>query len=82
MIPILKKGKNKSKAESYRPISLTSSVGKTNETPHRHKTYAAPWDITPDQAACRQNRSTEDQIACISQAIEDAFQDKKYTLSV
>ena len=31
MIPILKKGKNKTKASSYRPISLTSCIVKTME---------------------------------------------------
>ena len=31
MIPILKKGKNKSRANSYRPISLTSCLGKLME---------------------------------------------------
>ena len=31
MIPILKRGKDKSKAESSRPISLTSCVGKLME---------------------------------------------------
>ena len=31
MIPILKRDKDKSKAESYRPISLTSCVGKLME---------------------------------------------------
>ena len=37
--------------------------------------------ITPE-AAFRQDRSTEDQITYIAQAIEDAFQDKKHTLAV
>ena len=31
MVPILKRGKNKTKAPSYRPISLTSCVCKTME---------------------------------------------------
>ena len=31
VIPVLKPGKNKSKAESYRPISLTSQIGKLME---------------------------------------------------
>ena len=33
--------------------------------------------IKPEQAAFRPNRSTEDQGTYVSQAIEDAFQDKK-----
>ena len=31
IIPVLKPGKNKSKVESYRPISLTSQIGKLIE---------------------------------------------------
>ena len=31
VIPVIKPGKNKSKAESYRPISLTSQIGKLME---------------------------------------------------
>ena len=38
--------------------------------------------ITPEEAVFRQDRSTENQITYISQAIEDAFQDKKHTLAV
>ena len=85
MIPILKRGKDKSKAESYRPISLTSCVGKLME--HLINTRLM-WhledkkQITPEQAAFRQDRSTEDQINYISQTIEDASQDKKHTLAV
>ena len=63
MIPILKRGKDKSKAESYRPISLTSCVGKLME---RLINTRLMWQlgnkkhITPEQAAFRQDRSTED----------------------
>ena len=85
MIAILKRGKDKSKAESYRPISLTSCVGKLME---RLINTRLMWHlenkkhITPEQAAFTQDRSTEDQITYIAQAIEDAFQDKKHTLAV
>ena len=85
MIPILKRGKDKSKAESYRPISLISCVGKLME---RLINTRLVWyleekkHITPEQAAFRQDRSTENQITYIAQAIEHAFQDKKHTLAV
>ena len=85
MIPILKRAKDKSQAESYRPISLTSCVGKLME---RLINTRLMWHledkkhITPEQAAFRQDRSTEDQITYIAQAIEGAFQDKKHTLAV
>ena len=85
MIPILKRGKNKSKAESYQPISLTSCVGKLME---RLINTRLMWHledkkhITPEQAAFRQDWSAEDKITYIPQSIEDAFQGKKHTLAV
>ena len=85
MIPVHKKGKDRAKAESYRPISLTSCTGKLME---RLINTRLMWHledkqhISPEQAAFRQNRSTEDQITYIAQAVEDAFQDKKHTLAV
>ena len=84
MIPILKKGKNKSKALSYRPISLTSCVCKTME---RIINQRMQWHlesqktIVPEQAGFRQYRSTEDQTTHLSQVIEDAFQAKKVVLA-
>ena len=56
MIPILNRGKDKSKAESYRPISLTSWVGKLTK---RLINIRLMWHlenkkhITPEQAAFR-----------------------------
>ena len=38
--------------------------------------------INPEQAAFRQNRSSEDQVTYLTQAIEDSFQEKKHTLAV
>ena len=85
MIPILKKGKDKTKAESYRPISLTSCLGKLMESMvnarlmwHLEEKQA----ISPEQAAFRQHRSTEDQVTYLSQSIEDAFQEGNNTLAV
>ena len=85
MIPILKRGKDKSKAESYRPISLTSCAGKLME---RLINTRFMWHLenkkhtTPEQAAFRQDRSTEAQFTYIAQAIDDVFKDKKHTLAV
>ena len=85
MIPVHKAGKDKSKAENYRPISLTSCMGKLME---RLINTRLMWHletkqlIKPEQAAFRPNRSTEDQVTYVSQAIEDAFQDKKHALVV
>ena len=84
MIPILKKGKNKAKAVSYRPISLTSCVCKTMEriVNQRMQWYLETERIiAPEQAGFRQYRSTEDQTTHLAQAIEDAFQAKKVMLA-
>ena len=84
MIPILKRGKNKSKPLSYRPISLTSCVCKTMEriVNERMQWYLEKESIlTPEQAGFRQYRSTEDQTTHLAQVIEDAFQAKKVVLT-
>ena len=85
MIPVLKKGKNKSKAVSYRPISLTSCVCKTMERiiNQRLQWYLEEEQIiVPEQAGFRRYRSTEDQTTHLAQVIEDAFQAQKVTLAV
>ena len=85
MVPVHKKGKEKSKAGSYRPISLLSCVGKLLE---RMINTRLMWHleeknhISPEQAAFRSNHSTEDQVTYLAQAIEDGFQEKKHTLAV
>lgn len=85
MVPVHKKGKEKSKADSYRPISLLSCVGKLLE---RMINTRLMWHleeknhISPEQAAFRSNHSTEDQVTYLAQAIEDGFQEKKHTLTV
>ena len=85
MIPIHKKGKDKAKADSYRPISLTSCVGKLMERliNTRMMWYLEKENVLmPTQAGFRHHRSTEDQVTYIAQEIEDALQDKKQTIAV
>nr|KAG5698628.1 hypothetical protein BaRGS_003142 [Batillaria attramentaria] len=85
MIPIHKKGKDKTKADSYRPISLTSCVGKLMERliNSRLTWYLEKKEIISDrQAGFRHHRSTEDQVTYVAQKLEDALQDKKHTLAV
>ena len=85
MIPVLKKGKNKRKPQSYRPISLTSCTCKTMERiiNQRLQLYLESESIlVPEQAGFRQYKSTEDQTTHLAQVIEDAFQAKKVTLAV
>lgn len=84
MIPIRKKGKNKSKVLSYRPISLTSCVCKTMEriVNKRMQWYLETEGIiAQEQAGFRRYRSTEDQTTHLAQVIEDSFQSKKVTLA-
>jgi ribonuclease HI len=85
MIPVLKKGKNKSKSLSYRPISLTSCVCKAMERilNQRLQWYLEEESIIlPEQAGFRSYRCTEDQTTHLAQVIEDAFQAQKVVLAV
>jgi len=85
VIPILKKGKDKTNPANYRPISLLSCVGKLME---RIVTCRLTWYlesqniISSTQTGYRQHRSTEDQLAYLTQDIENAFQDKRKLLAV
>jgi hypothetical protein len=85
MIPIHKPGKDKAKAQSYRPISMTSNVGKVME---RLINNRLTWHLEekqvlrPEQASFRSPRSTEDHVTYIAQEIKDAFQDKEVMLTV
>ena len=83
--PIPKKGKDKRDPSSYRPISLLSCVGKLLE---RIINKRLIWHLESNsvlastQTGYRQFRSTEDQLALLTQEIEDAFQEKKKVLAV
>ena len=85
MMPIHKPGKEKKDPNSYRPISLTSCIGKLME---RMINTRLIWYlesngiISPEQAGFRQHHSTEDQVTYIAQKIEDGFQDKRQTLTI
>ena len=84
IIPILKKGKDSMKKNSYRPISLLSCLGKTLERIINKRLMCHLENnnlITSEQSAFRRNRSVEDQIAYIAQSIENAFQEKKKVIA-
>ena len=84
MIPILKKNKPFSNFQNYRPISLTSILGKAME---RMINCRLNWYtenqhiIHPAQAGFRHNRSTEQQVVILSQQIKDNL-DKGYNTTV
>ena len=80
IIPILKKQKPASSISSYRPISLTSCVGKLFEKLLKNR--ISHWlesnnKISSAQAGFCSLRSAEDQIMRITQAVHDGFQQRK-----
>ena len=84
LVPVLKKGNDMTNLSSYRPISLLSCVGKLMESViTRHLTWFLETNIfSPTQTGYRQHRSTEDQLALLSQDIENSFQEKQKLLAV
>ena len=80
LVPVLKKGKDKTNPSSYHPISLLSCVGKLMQ---RVITRRLSWFLetnnvfSPSQTGYRQHRSTEDQFALLTQDIENSFQEKR-----
>ena len=75
--PILKAGKNPAKLESYRPISLTSVIGKGMERVITNRLRFMLEDgglLSEDQAGFRSFRSTEDQLLRLSQTVSNGFQ--------
>ena len=83
--PILKKGKPPDDLGSYRPISITSCLGKLMERMINHRLY---WWLETSkllynkQAGFRSGFRTEDQLFRLSQRIVDGFQNKHHTTAV
>ena len=83
--PILKKGKSPEDLGSYRPISLTSSLGKIAERMINSRLYwylEESGFINKNQAGFRAGFRTEDQLFRLSQRILDGFQRKEHTTAV
>ena len=80
VIPLLKSGKPADTASSYRPISLTSCLGKLLE---RIITNRLSWFVEsknfigPEQAGFRKNRCTTDHLIKIDHDIKKRFKEKK-----
>ena len=85
IMPILKKGKPKSKVDSYRPISLTSCISKVAERMINQRLY---WwlekskKLHPSQSGFRKERQTIDQLIRLTQDTADAFQKKESVAAV
>ena len=83
--PVLKKGKPAGKPQSYRPISLTSCLGKVTERMINTRLYH--WleknkILNDTQAGFRKGSRTEDQLFRFVQSTMDGFQQGKHTSAV
>ena len=85
IIPLLKAGKPAGELASYRPIALTSCLGKVMErlvsNRLQHLAEVNGW-FCQEQAGFRPQRSTEDQILRLTQSISDSLQSKPPRRSV
>ena len=83
VIPLLKAGKDAGEVGSYRPVSLTSCLGKWMErvlaARIRYK-LESEGSISKWQAGFRVGRSVDDQLIRLSQQIDDGFQERKKTV--
>ena len=85
VIPIPKKGKDHKLASSYRPISLTSNIGKVAERMINQRLYwylETTGNLGKNQAGFRKGKSTVDQLFRLTQKVHDGFQRKQHTLAV
>ena len=83
--PLLKKGKPAEEVASYRPISLTSCLGKVAERMINARLYwwlEANKVIDVHQSGFRTGQRTEDLLFRMTQRIIDGFHEKKSTVGV
>ena len=83
--PILKNGKRADQPQSYRPISLTSCIGKVCERMINNRLYwylESTGKISQAQAGFRTKSRTEDQLFRLTQRILDGFQKQHQTTAV
>nr|CAH0103241.1 unnamed protein product [Daphnia galeata] len=85
VIPLLKPDKPAETVNSYRPISLTSCIGKLFE---RLITNRLSWFVEknniigPEQVGFRKHRSTTDHVIVLDHDIKASFKHKKSTVAV
>ena len=78
--PLLKDGKDPKFTTSYRPISLTSCLGKILEKIIADRliyVLESKLQLNPNQAGFRQGRSTTDQVLKLVQSVIDRFHQGK-----
>ena len=83
--PILKKGKPPDDLGSYRPISITSCLGKLMERMINSRLYwwlEATNFLSKNQVGFRSGFRTEDQLFRLTQKVLDGFQKKHHTTAV
>ena len=83
--PILKKGKPADDVKSYRPISLTSCLGKMAERMINERLYwwlEANKLLDSHQAGFRARQRTDDQLFRLTQKVIDGFHMKKNTTAI
>ena len=85
IVPVLKKDKCPEELSSYRPISLTSCLGKVAEKIINTRLYwwlEASKLLNVHQAGFRTGHRTEDQLFTLTQKVIDGFHEKEHTAAV
>ena len=82
--PILKKGKPEDDLKSFRPISLTSNIGKLAERMLNNRLYwwlESSGSLNNFQAGFRKGSRTEDQLFLLTQSVKDSFLHKRNSVA-
>ena len=83
IVPLLKRGKDAAAIGSYRPVSLTSVLGKLMERVLSRRlrfSLESRGILSEYQAGFRSGRSVEDQLIRLSQDISDGFEKRERTV--